>query len=161
MKTCPGCKQNKPLSDYHRHHRSGTQSRCKACVKIADAIRWKSLDGTTVEARRVIARRNYSKNGHKYRAAQHEKKYGITLEQRQAIFEEQQGLCAACSSPLTFRLRKNRVALSPWRGELDHNHTTGEVRALLCLECNMALGLLNDSTVRIKLLAAYLEKFSG
>ena len=41
---------------------------------------------------------------------------------------------------------------------LDHNHETGEFRGWLCMKCNMALGLLNDSLDLLRALTDYLER---
>ena len=41
--------------------------------------------------------------------------------------------------------------------QIDHCHETGKVRALLCKECNNALGLLHDDVERIRLLLSYAE----
>jgi hypothetical protein len=46
------------------------------------------------------------------------------------------------------------------RLHLDHDHATGEFRGWLCMKCNVALGLLDDSITRLKALAAYLEEHS-
>ncbi len=32
---------------------------------------------------------------------------------------------------------------------IDHNHTTGEFRGLLCIKCNRALGMFLDSEIKI------------
>jgi hypothetical protein len=70
-------------------------------------------------------------------------RYGITPEQRSELLEGQDGLCAACyEEPAT---------------DIDHDHRTGQVRGLLCRDCNLALGHLKDDPERIALLAAYLE----
>ena len=54
-------------------------------------------------------------------------KYGITLEQYDALLERQNNACAVClkdASEFTVNLA------------VDHNHVTGEVRGLLCNYCN-------------------------
>jgi hypothetical protein len=38
---------------------------------------------------------------------------------------------------------------------VDHDHTTGEVRALLCSGCNSAMGMLKDDLYRMQALLAY------
>lgn len=43
---------------------------------------------------------------------------------------------------------------------MDHNHTTGEFRALLCNGCNSALGFLKENPERISGLREYIERFS-
>jgi len=44
---------------------------------------------------------------------------------------------------------------------VDHDHSTGQVRGLLCSRCNTALGLLRDSPANIGSLLDYLMKFSS
>lgn len=58
------------------------------------------------------------------------KNYGLTSEQYVQMLDDQKGVCAICANP-------------PPEGKklhVDHNHTTGEVRRLLCSRCNGALG---------------------
>jgi hypothetical protein len=62
------------------------------------------------------------------------KKYGITDDTRQAMFIAQQGKCAICGKIPDGLL------------SIDHNHTTGKVRGLLCKSCNSALGLVHENT---------------
>lgn len=73
------------------------------------------------------------------------RKYGLTVEQYDQLYAHQGGRCAACR-------RVDDLCV-------DHNHETGEVRALLCHGCNTALGMLKDDPLRIRALAAYAEQF--
>lgn len=78
--------------------------------------------------------------------------YGITSECYQAMFIAQKGVCATCGQPETtidYRTKQLKNL------QVDHCHTTGKVRALLCKECNNALGLLHDDPERIHLLLKY------
>ncbi len=78
------------------------------------------------------------------------KKYGMSLEDYNTLLEKQHGVCAICgAAPLDGELR----------GELkvDHNHSTGEVRGLLCDNCNKALGLFKDNPKAMRRAAAYVE----
>lgn len=70
--------------------------------------------------------------------------YGLTLEQYEDMLFRQGGRCASCR-----HTNKGR------RLCVDHNHTTGSIRALLCDDCNVALGWLHDDPVRCLLLAQY------
>ena len=72
---------------------------------------------------------------------------GWTLEQYNAAFVEQRGLCVICNQP-----GKDGKLHS------DHNHVTGERRELLCINCNTALGGFKDSIENLKNALAYLEK---
>lgn len=80
--------------------------------------------------------------------------YGITVEKFQSMVEAQGGACAICE----------RVpAGSGQRGilHIDHDHSTGVVRALLCLACNAALGLLRDDAGLLRRAATYLDRFGA
>ncbi len=63
------------------------------------------------------------------------RRFNLTVEQYQRMFELQKGLCAICHNP---SLKK--------RLTVDHDHSTGKVCALLCEKCNRGLGLFNDSS---------------
>lgn len=63
------------------------------------------------------------------------RRYGVTLQEFNTLFDYQRGECAVCHR----HPAKQRFAV-------DHDHTTGAVRGLLCRRCNLALGLFNDST---------------
>ena len=79
------------------------------------------------------------------------KNYGITLEKYNSLLEEQQNNCCICGA-------KN---LSDGRAlSVDHNHETGEVRGLLCSNCNVGLGLFRDSTELLFKAKEYLLKKS-
>ena len=58
--------------------------------------------------------------------------YGITQEQYWAIYGAQGGKCAICQVATG---KTKRLAV-------DHDHTTGEVRGLLCGPCNQTIGRL-------------------
>ena len=65
-----------------------------------------------------------------------EKTLGITEEQYWDIYHEQGGRCGICQSRL-YSKRYKRFAV-------DHDHSTGRIRGLLCTNCNTALGLFKD-----------------
>ena len=78
-------------------------------------------------------------------------RYGITVEQRNKMFLEQDGLCAICSTELSVKIRASNKAC------VDHCHESGIIRGLLCLKCNSALGKFNDSLELVKSAVKYLE----
>ena len=70
------------------------------------------------------------------------KRFGITLEDFNSMMESQSGVCKICKSPeLTIDHRTKTVR----NLAVDHCHTTGKIRGLLCTNCNRALGLFKDS----------------
>lgn len=59
--------------------------------------------------------------------------YGLDYTQYEAMLTKQKGVCALCYQP---NQRGRRLAV-------DHDHETGQVRALLCNRCNVSLGRHN------------------
>lgn len=68
---------------------------------------------------------------------------GITLEQKETLIQSQNGKCKICGNPMV-------------RCYVDHDHTTGKIRGILCNACNLALGLFRDSLPNLKAAIAYL-----
>lgn len=96
--------------------RSGTQVPGGRCVTHHRARRSKTRD--TAWERRLMAT------------------YGITPEQYCAIYEFQGGCCYIC---------RRAKGTGPKKLSVDHCHTTGYVRGLLCSPCNRdVLGHLRD-----------------
>lgn len=86
------------------------------------------------------------------------RKYGLnfTIQEYDQIFKLQNGLCAICGTPeRTFKNGK----IQPL--SLDHNHTTKQVRGLICNKCNIMLGMANDSINILKEAIKYLENQNG
>ena len=84
------------------------------------------------------------------RKAYNIKRYGLTLEAFDVLWDVQSGCCAICQRPLS-RDRKTHV---------DHDHTTGRVRGLLCHGCNIGLGSFCDSPNTLVAATEYLRKRS-
>ncbi|MBW4558442.1 MAG: endonuclease VII domain-containing protein [Trichormus sp. ATA11-4-KO1] len=78
-------------------------------------------------------------------------RYGITLYTAVKLWEAQGCKCDVCKDDIPAPGKaKNTV--------IDHCHTTGVVRGILCTQCNVALGMLKDDPWRIKRLADYIKK---
>src|SRR6187402_1147273 len=68
--------------------------------------------------------------------------YGISAVDYDKLFSQQNGLCKICKNP--------EADVYPSTGKIkslsvDHCHTTGQVRGLLCSKCNKGLGIFKDS----------------
>ncbi|MFM7009119.1 MAG: endonuclease VII domain-containing protein [Betaproteobacteria bacterium] len=72
-------------------------------------------------------------------------RYGISLEERNAMEVTQSGKCLIC----------NEI---PKRLVVDHCHTSGKVRGLLCDHCNTGLGRFKDSPELLMAAIRYLKK---
>ena len=79
--------------------------------------------------------------------------HGITEEAFEAQIVAQGGLCPIGNHPFGPR---GRQADSPCQ---DHNHETGENRAILCRNHNVALGLFNDSIEELQKAISYLKGY--
>ena len=130
MKICTKCQQSKPESDYYRYKgRTTYYSVCKRCHLDRTAKRLKENPGVAAESRW----RGYGI-------------VGMTWELYQQMLSDQESGCAICQKPCG----------SGKRLAVDHNHETGKVRGLLCLSCNQFIGKIENGTVPIDRLIAYL-----
>ena len=130
MKRCPKCGITKPITFFHRSRirKDGHEPYCMECQAAAKKLRSSTPEGKE-------ANRRYS----------YKKRYGDP-----AIYDRliaaQDGKCALCGCPE-----------GEQRLRVDHDHTTGKVRALLCHKCNQALGFFDDQPWLLRKAAAYLE----
>lgn len=129
-KACARCKFVKPLSSFYAKPGGKTHSWCKPCFREGERER-RAADPAT------------------YRDRYLRRTYGISLEEFEAMESEQGGVCAICGEP-----ERNRKYLS-----VDHDHTTGCVRGLLCHLCNALLGQAGDDAWRLRSAADYLEVY--
>jgi hypothetical protein len=159
-KRCACCKTEKPAECYYRDRSKpdGRYVTCKDCASAqrkASRLRRIAEDPEgQAELRRKYVRtyreRHPERVKEQYRKQGYRKKYGMTVEQYEAILESQHGVCAICRNPESGR------ALA-----VDHDHTSGGVRSLLCSKCNTAIGLLQDSPELADRVADYLRSHTG
>ena len=121
---------------------------CRSCNSVrnkawrdANPEKWKASHERWRKAHPEKARVYQKKHALKRRLAE----LGITREQRLAVFEESDGLCAICYQVPAIHL--------------DHDHETMEVRGALCGPCNQALGLLRDDPERLRCAADYIDSY--
>ena len=101
---------------------------------------------------------NYRKNNPNANRNKHYKKrYGITVEDYEAMSARQNHLCAICGLRETKKRRDGTTS----RLAVDHNHTTGAVRELLCVGCNHMLGNIENRNVSLDFIAEYIKRHSG
>jgi hypothetical protein len=81
-------------------------------------------------------------------------KYGITFTDFKNIYDKQDGVCCICSRKLIIF----EDASSTHKACLDHCHTTGVIRGILCNHCNRALGLFEDDIDSLKEAIVYLNR---
>ena len=186
-KTCRHCGQTKPLNDFARNSGlpDGHGIYCRSCFAVRyRAYREKKAagEGREIRVRREVpdgyrwcpdcqtmkpleefprnksgrqGRGGYCKPCHNAKGkATYERlyggtreyhlrrRYGLTSAEVNAMIEAQGGTCAVCTGPAQ---------------HVDHDHATGEVRGILCFNCNQALGNARDDVQVLRGLARYLE----
>lgn len=74
------------------------------------------------------------------------KRYGLEWVDYDDLVQEQEGRCAICRDPFNDD------------DTVDHCHTTGKVRGLLCSHCNKGLGFFKDSVLSLFRAVQYLTR---
>lgn len=155
VKKCTSCEEYKELSEYHNRlaSKDGKDYRCKSCVAKAQK---KYFEENEEAKERKIAwnRKRYAelddeakkKVAERMRQTQMYRRYGITTEQFEEMNAKQEGKCDICGAVETGALC------------IDHCHTSGNIRGLLCGKCNKALGLLGDTEEAVEKALLYLRK---
>lgn len=132
MKQCRKCKETKPTEDYYKSSSmtiDGLRHECKACWKKA-------------------CKKYFTKNKQhlkvKQRDYHYKSEYGISFLDFEEMKKSADYKCESCGQEKTL--------------VLDHCHSSGGIRGVLCNPCNQALGSLYDNEDYILGLLAYLRK---
>ena len=159
MKRCKVCAEVKPLIDFYRASgmRDGYRSDCKSCNLAARAAKYRDDPRPAIDRalqwqrdnpeRHQAKQREYAESGKKKvadRKSHLKRKYGLTLEDFEAMLASQGGGCAICGKPDV--------------DHVDHDHQTGRVRGILCFRCNVAIGQMDDDSDRLAAAMAYLTR---
>ena len=141
-KYCAKCDDDKPLTAFSKQSRAkdGKATYCKTCYGKMTK-RW---------ARANRARRNQNNLLSKLQ------KLGLSFDAYEEMFEVQEGKCAICMKPETKRDGRSGELI---KLAIDHDHDAGQVRRLLCSNCNTGLGLFKDNPELLETAAAYLRQF--
>lgn len=135
MKKCSRCETEKPLSEFYSQARRGKRETVAACKECYVGINRKlKEDGV---------RRKFDLND----------KYGMTPEDYDDMLLEQSNSCAICDTHISQAGGRGKFKL-----HVDHDHVTGAVRGLLCINCNTALGKFKDSEDLLLAAIQYLRR---
>lgn len=137
-KVCPRCRKSLPRSEFEIRWNGHTDSYCAPCERAYNAERQRQYVRAHPELRTRIQRCNRRVKL---------KRFGLSLEQYEAMVEQQNGLCAICMQP-----PRNGRAL-----DVDHCHKSQRVRGLLCSPCNLMIGLVAESVEHLAAMVAYLS----
>lgn len=80
--------------------------------------------------------------------------YGITTDEYQKLLDKQNGVCAICNKEEKAKSNGGYTKSLA----VDHCHTTGKIRGLLCQDCNLGIGKLRDDVALIEAALNYLKE---
>lgn len=128
---CSLCKKTKPASSFVKcnKNKTGYRKYCKSCHNIK-------------------AKEYREKNPDKVKDQKLRQTLGVTLSQKRMLVAKQKNKCPIC------KINLDKAKYAP----VDHCHTTGKIRAVLCHNCNIGIGHLKDSLVNLFMAAVYLIK---
>ena len=149
MKKCNICKIELNLDLFHKAKgkKGGVDTRCKNCSSLYHQKMYQNnieIERQKRKERNTVFRKNNPDTIKNYKL---KARYGITLEQKLALLNKQDGKCAICEKDIIGT-----------RACVDHDHTTGKVRGLLCDQCNTSLGGFKDNKVFLLKAIEYLDK---
>jgi hypothetical protein len=147
IKQCPRC-GDKDKSHFHKNKRTrdGLQCYCNKCgaeIQRGEPIgnNKKKIKLSKKERKILVRDRNFKA------------KYGITLDQYNELFDRQNGRCAICKIS---EIESKRKKL-----HLDHDHSSGRIRGILCSSCNAAIGHSYENINILKNAVIYLKKYKN
>jgi hypothetical protein len=152
--TCTKCKEVKDCSLFHnsKDKKNGFTSQCKSCRnKQRKNNYWLSPEYNrekTAEYRRTLKNTDPEKAFLSNRRTKLKQAYGISLEEYSEMLCKQEDKCAVCGKEHLEEPNKRLV--------VDHCHTSGKIRGLLCNNCNTALGLVKESVQVVEKLKDYI-----
>ena len=126
-KVCNQCGRRKPIEDFYRR-KEGGERRYGHCKTCQN------------ERARKSQAKNRAKANERARRGRIKAKFGISLEAHDLLITQP---CAICDESEDKRV-------------LDHCHTTGKIRGVLCQRCNLMLGQAKDDPERLRAGIAYL-----
>lgn len=161
-KICAYCGHVKPLDEFYlsKHGSKGRNAYCKECTK-AKAKAWYNKNAERARNTRLAYyekhRARLNKKCREYQSrpeVQERNKWRLLKrrigydcrEQVEVLDEAQQSCCAVCGEYME-GINKH----------VDHCHSTGKIRGLLCSNCNTGIGLFRDDTARLMSAVVYLE----
>ncbi len=131
-KTCFACQQSLPLSAFARDNtRHGVQRECRECCTTRKRAWHQTSSGQRSSANTKLKRR-----------------LGIDVEEFEFLSASVGNVCEICKKP-----EKGTCRLS-----VDHCHTQGYIRGLLCNNCNVGLGNFLNSPEALRQAAVYLDE---
>lgn len=187
VKECSSCKERLHFDLFHKKNKGagGLDHRCKVCAQVSDEQRRRARGvnpmpfcdienklkectkcktvkpfeefyrdngrggrSSVCSACEAELRKNDPCRPERLRKGHLRRTYGMTVEQYDAMLVAQNGQCAICSKHMD-------------KPHVDHCHATGDVRELLCRNCNHGIGNFKDNTEHLSRAIEYLARHKG
>jgi len=153
---CKECLYGHVANRFTRNSEQLTEKECNKCKKILPIDRFNKIKkGDKIyflSSCKKCKNKIYNEPGKVKRGVNRKKRlkrnYGITEGNYQEMLKEQNNSCKICGTAL----EKGKVL------SIDHCHTTGKIRGLLCHHCNTGLGLFKDNIETLQLAIEYLKE---
>ena len=131
MKICKVCKEEKELDLFYNKAdtKDGKMFRCKVCDNLSGK-KYRALNPEKTKQSSIRSNLKF--------------KYGMTLEDRDDLIKKQGGVCAICCE------LKDRMVI-------DHCHSTGKIRGMLCNSCNRGLGYFGEDIQSLEEAITYIQ----
>jgi hypothetical protein len=157
--TCCKCKKEKEQEEFYLRKRKlangGTsiypRKDCKECSKNRYESWIKKEDNKKLNKE---TQKKWAKNNpDRCENARLKYRFGITLEDFKLLLDKQNNMCAICKITT-----EDYAKINKHKFHVDHCHTTGKVRGLLCNNCNVSLGGFKDSKDLLEAAIKYLDE---
>lgn len=124
-------------------------------------VRYRIRNRAAIKARRAgqndkiraDANARYHANPQKHRDDFLRRRYGVSQVDYDRMLADQNGRCAVCGTAEYIGPGK--------KPHIDHDHKTGKIRGLVCVRCNVLLGMAQDQPARFYNAIEYLKKHAS
>jgi hypothetical protein len=133
-KSCPICGELKERSEFYKwkSRQDGLTAYCKPCFNDKNK-KWQAENPDKLP------------NLDQTRISNRKRNFGISENDYAQMLVDQDNSCAICKKEIG------------WESAVDHCHTTGKIRGLLCRNCNLGLGGFKDNIETIRKAIEYVK----
>ena len=146
---CNICEELKPIIEFEwQSNRPNPRKTCKTCRAKKQ---WSDIKGNPVKhshynsLRKQWRLKNFKKLSHQWKKSE----YKLGEGEYQRMLDDQGYICAIC----------DKLLLDDKNTHIDHDHKTGRVRAILCTNCNIGLGMFKDDPAVLKRAVGYVHTY--
>lgn len=152
MKKCSKCGVEKDDSCFHVDNRIKGPNKIRAICKACYSERKKGYY-VGIKREYYLAQSKARSKTESAIASRLVRTYGVDLAWFCQQYAKQRGMCKICGATIEARPSRNT--------HVDHDHSTGVVRGILCHKCNRGLGMFNDSVDLFIKAAEYIKASRG